>query len=574
MSLSRFYDVLREADGSLFIETSVTGFQLLHLPLLNKGTAFTDGERTLLNLHGLLPPRIDTLEQQIERNYRRFVKLGKPLEQHTFLRQLQDSNEVLFFALVQRHLQEMLPVIYTPTVGEAVRKFSSLYQSPRGLILSVDSPEHTREAVGNIPLDDVRMIVATDASAILGIGDQGLGGMAISIGKLAIYTTAGGIGPDKVLPVELDVGTDRGSLREDPDYLGVNRARLTGRPYRNFIDSFVGAVLERYPKTVIQWEDFAKETAFAVLERYRDVVPSFNDDIQGTGAMALAGVLSACRIKGEAITDQRFVITGAGAGGIGVAELIIQGLTEAGLSRAVALTRVLVLDSRGVLVTDRELEEYKRPYAQEPEFLESLGLEPGAALADVISCSQATVLIGLSGQGGQFTREVVDAVSANTDRPVIFPLSNPTDNTEVLPATALAWTDGKVLLAAGSPFAAVEHGGKRFEIAQGNNAFVFPGIGFGTVLSHARKVTDSMILAAAEALADYTAEKHPERLYPPVAELQPVSIEVAARVMAAAVEDGVAGEFGLYGLDRHALVQFVRDRFWHPEYLPYRLADD
>ncbi|HLR46501.1 MAG TPA: oxaloacetate-decarboxylating malate dehydrogenase, partial [Deinococcales bacterium] len=421
---------------------SVTGFQLLHLPLLNKGTAFTEQERTLLDLHGLLPPRIDTLDQQIERNYRRFEKLGDPLEQHTFLRQLQDSNEVLFFALVQQHLDEMLPVIYTPTVGEAVRKFSSLYQSPRGLILSVDSIGYAKEAVDNIPLDDVRMIVATDASAILGIGDQGLGGMAISIGKLAIYTTAGGIGPDKVLPVELDVGTNRGSLREDPDYLGVDRARLTGKPYRNFIDSFVETVVERYPKTVIQWEDFAKETAFAVLERYRNVVPSFNDDIQGTGAMALAGVLSACRIKEEDIADQRFVITGAGAGGIGVAELIIQGLMQAGLERSEALERVLVLDSRGVLRTDRELEAYKQPYAQDPEFLTGLGLEGDSTLGGIVTDSGATVLIGLSGQGGQFTREVVDAVSANTDRPVIFPLSNPTDNTEVLPATALAWTDG------------------------------------------------------------------------------------------------------------------------------------
>ena len=574
MSLSRFYDVLRADDGSRFIEAYVTGFQLLHLPLLNKGTAFTDSERTLLDLHGLLPPRIDTLDRQIERNYRRYSSLADPLEKHTFLRLLQDSNEVLFFAIVQQHLEEMLPIIYTPTVGDAVKNYSALYQSPRGLTLSTDSIEHADAAVDNLPLDDVRMIVATDASAILGIGDQGLGGMAISIGKLAIYTAAGGIGPDKVLPVELDVGTNRGSLREDPDYLGSDRARLTGRPYRNFVDQFVEAVRQRYPKVVIQWEDFAKDSAFAVLERYRNVVPSFNDDIQGTGAMALAGILSACRIKGESYRDQRILISGAGAGGIGVASALKQGLIQEGLSEEEARERIIVLDSRGVLSSDRELESYKQPFAQDPAYLASLGITSTSTLADIVRASRATALIGLSGQGGQFDREVVEAVHANAYRPIIFPLSNPTENTEVLPADALAWTDGKALVAAGSPFDPVGHGGTVHQIAQGNNAFVFPGIGFGAVLSRAQSVTDNMILASAFALADYTAEKHPGRIYPPVAELRSVSVQVAARVMAAAVQDGVAGEFGIYELDQHAMVQFVRERFWQPEYLPYRLPLD
>ena len=574
MSLSRFYDVLRADDGSRFIEAYVTGFQLLHLPLLNKGTAFTDSERTLLDLHGLLPPRIDTLDRQIERNYRRYSSLADPLEKHTFLRLLQDSNEVLFFAIVQQHLEEMLPIIYTPTVGDAVKNYSALYQSPRGLTLSTDSIEHADAAVDNLPLDDVRMIVATDASAILGIGDQGLGGMAISIGKLAIYTAAGGIGPDKVLPVELDVGTNRGSLREDPDYLGSDRARLTGRPYRNFVDQFVEAVRQRYPKVVIQWEDFAKDSAFAVLERYRNVVPSFNDDIQGTGAMALAGILSACRIKGESYRDQRILISGAGAGGIGVASALKQGLIQEGLSEEEARERIIVLDSRGVLSSDRELESYKQPFAQDPAYLASLGITSTSTLADIVRASRATALIGLSGQGGQFDREVVEAVHANAYRPIIFPLSNPTENTEVLPADALAWTDGKALVAAGSPFDPVGHGGTVHQIAQGNNAFVFPGIGFGAVLSRAQSVTDNMILASAFALADYTAEKHPGRIYPPVAELRSVSVQVAARVMAAAVQDGVAGEFGIYELDQHAMVQFVRERFWQPEYLPNRLPLD
>ncbi len=571
MSLSRFYDVLRERDGSRYIEAYVTGFQLMHLPLLNKGTAFTDEERTLLDLHGLLPPRIDTLKRQIDRNYRRYSSLEDPLEQHSFLRVLQDTNEVLFFAILHEHLEEMLPIIYTPTVGEAVKRFSAMYLSPRGLTLSIDSIDHASEAVNNVPLDDVRMIVATDASAILGIGDQGLGGMAISIGKLAIYTAGGGIGPDKVLPVELDVGTNRDSLREDPNYLGADRARLTGKPYRNFIDRFVDAVKQRYPKAVIQWEDFAKDSAFAVLERYRNVVPSFNDDIQGTGAMALAGVLSACRIKGEQLQDQRFLISGAGAGGIGVAEILLQGLEQTGLTREEALSRMLVLDSRGVLTTDRELEQYKQAYAHDPAFLEGLGTAANAGLASLAAAFKATALIGLSGQGGQFSRDLIETVHANTPRPIIFPLSNPTENTEVLPADAFEWTGGHALVAAGSPFPPVKLNGETFPVAQGNNAFVFPGLGFGSVLSRAHTVTDNMILAAAYALADYTADRHPDRLYPPVAELQQASIVVTARVMAAAVQDGVAGDFGIYELDEHAMVQFVRERFWRPEYLPYRL---
>jgi malate dehydrogenase (oxaloacetate-decarboxylating) len=574
MSLTTFYDVLRADDGSRYIEPYVSGYQLLRLPLLNKGTAFTSEERSLLGLHGLLPTRIDTLESQIDRAHHRYQALAEPIEKHVFLRLLQDNNEVLFFALVAGHLEEMLPVIYTPTVGEAVQRFSELYQSPRGLMLSPGTQRDATQAVSNVPLDDVRMIVATDSSAILGIGDQGVGGMAISIGKLAIYTTAGGIGPDKVLPVKLDVGTNRASLRQNPNYLGSDSPRLTGKPYERFVDQFVTATRNRYPKAVIQWEDFGKDTAFDILERYRKVVPSFNDDIQGTGAMALAGVLSACRIKGERLADQRIVISGAGAGGIGVAWTLIAGLQREGLTRAEALERVVVLDSRGVLVTDRELDGYKQAYAQEPSAVagwSAPGTVPG--LLEAIVGAKATVLIGLSGQGGQFTREVVDAVSANSDRPVIFPLSNPTMNSEALPEDLLAWTAGRAIMAVGSPFPPVVHEGVTFEIGQGNNAFVFPGLGFGSVLSQAQEVTDNMVLTAAFALADYTAVHHPDRVYPPVDELRAVSIQVAASVMGAAVEDGVAAELTLHELDLAGLTARVHEHFWLPEYLPYRLPE-
>jgi len=377
MPISRYYDVKRDEKGERYLEPYVTGFLLLRLPLLNKGTAFTEEERRLLGLEGLLPPHVHTLEEQKERVYRRYRLIQSPLEKHIYLRHLQDRNEVLFYALVVDHLEEMLPILYTPTVGEAVREFSHIYRYPRGFTASTKNIDRIDEALQNVPLEDVRLIVATDSSAILGIGDQGYGGMAISIGKLTLYTAAGGVGPDKTLPVELDVGTDREDLLKDPLYLGVRHRRLRGEEYFRFLDRFVEAVRRRYPKALIQWEDFAKETAFQVLERYRKVIPSFNDDIQGTGAVALAGVLSACRLKGERLSDQVVVVYGAGAGGIGVAWALVEGMKREGLSEEEAKARVLVLDSKGLLVEGRSMEDYKRPYAQRPERLWGCAL-PGS----------------------------------------------------------------------------------------------------------------------------------------------------------------------------------------------------
>jgi malate dehydrogenase (oxaloacetate-decarboxylating) len=575
MPLSRFYDVRRDERGDRFIEPYVDGFQLLRLPLLNKGTAFTEDERARLGLEGLLPPQFDGLGGQLARLEARYDLIAEPLERHVFLRLLQDRNEVLFYAFVARHLERVLPIIYTPTVGQAVQEFSAIYRVPRGLTLTAATAPRAAEALANVPLDDVRLIVATDASAILGIGDQGWGGMAISIGKLAIYTVAGGLGPDKTLPVVLDVGTDRASLRDDPHYLGVRAPRLRGAPYLEVVDRFVDAVRARYPKAVLQWEDLSKDTAFDVLERYRDVLPSFNDDIQGTGAVMLAGLLSACRIKGERLADQRIVISGAGAGGIGVAWAIVEGLVREGLSPEEAHARVAVLDSRGVLHDGRELDAYKRPFAQRAEAVAGWAAEgatPG--LLETVRGLRATALIGLSGQGGQFGEDVVRAVHAHTDRPIVFPVSNPTANTEVLPADALRWTDGQALVASGSPFDPVEQGGRTYPIGQGNNAFVFPGLGFGAVLARARKVTDSMVLSGAYALAAYTAALHPDRVYPPVADLRAVSIEVAAAVMGAATIDGVADEPAIAGLDHDERVAYVQARFWEPRYLPYRMPTE
>jgi malate dehydrogenase (oxaloacetate-decarboxylating) len=572
--VSRYYDVKRDEHGERYLEVAVTGFPMLRLPLLNKSTAFTRQERELLELDGLLPPHVSNIDEQKERQYRRFRLQHNDLEKHIFLRNLQDRNEVLFFALVEDHLEEMLPILYTPTVGEAVKLFSQIYRFPRGLTVAADYVDHLESTLLNVPLEDVRMIVATDSSAILGIGDQGFGGMAISIGKLSIYTVAGGVGPDKTLPVELDVGTDRADLIEDPLYLGTHQRRMTGAAYDHFLDRFVEAVSQRYPKAIIQWEDFSKDTAFKVLDRYRKVVPSFNDDIQGTGAVTLAGVLNALRIKNESITDQRIVIHGAGAGGIGVAWAIREGLKRAGLSEQDALERVFVMDSKGLLVSDRAMEDYKKGYCQSPESVQGwdcTGTTPN--LLETIKNVKATVLLGLSGQGGCFTEPVVRAMGANTERPIIFPLSNPTANTEVLPEDALRWTDGKALVATGSPFAdVIMDDGRKFPIGQGNNAFIFPGLGFGAVLSRAREITDNMVLEAAYTLRDETNAESLDagRVYPPIRNLREVSIRVATRVMAQALSDGVAAEYRIRGLDLDGLEAFARSRFWYPKYLPFK----
>jgi len=570
--VSRYYDVKRDKNGNRYLEVYVTGFLLQRIPLLNKSTAFTRGERRLLDLEGLVPAHITTLEEQKERVYRRYRMQDNSIEKHIFLRNLQDRNEVLFYALLVDHLEEMLPIIYTPTVGEAVRIFSHIYRLPRGLALSTENIDEADQAFDNVPLDDVRLVVATDSSAILGIGDQGFGGMAISIGKLSLYTGAGGVAPDKTLPIELDVGTDRDDLLQDPLYLGVRHRRLRGSAYYSFMDKFVQAFKKRYPRAILQWEDFSKEAAFTLLERYRKELPSFNDDIQGTGAVAWAGILGAMRVKKESPTDQVYVVYGAGAGGVGVAWAIIEGLKREGLSHEEALRRVFVLDSKGLLLKNRAMEEYKRPYAHDNEWIEGWDYSGKAPhLLEVIKNAKATVLLGLSGRHGAFNEPVVKAMYENTKQPVIFPLSNPTSSSEALPEDIIRWTDGNAIIATGSPFDPVEYKGRKYEIGQGNNAFIFPGLGFGAILSHAREITDGMVLAASYALAEYVDDSHIEKgmVYPYVHEMNKASVRVAAKVIKQAVDDGVTETDRFQGLSEEEICQYVERHFWKPEYLPY-----
>lgn len=571
--ISPYFDIKTDAEGQEYMEVYLEGIALLRLVLSNKGTAFTEDERVALGLDGLLPPQVNTLEQQVERVYRGFLREPDPIAKYQYLRALQERAETLFYALLERHLEEMMPIIYTPTVGQAVQQFSHLYQNPRGLSFSPLNIDRASGVVRNFPWNDVRMIVATDSSAILGIGDQGYGGLAIAIGKLAIYTIGGGVNPFHTMPVKLDVGTDRLELLNDEFYLGVRQRRLRGERYLAFLDKFVKSIHERWPRAVIQWEDLSKDVAFTVLERYRKQLPSFNDDIQGTGAVALAGALSGSRLKGETLAEQRFVILGAGAGGIGVAWAITQGLIREGLSAEEARDRVCVLDSGGLLVEGRTVEPYKQPFLQPREKIVGWQIANDIpTLLETIEHTKATVLLGLSGQAGSFNHPVVQAMARNTVRPMIFPLSNPTSACEALPEDILDWSEGRAIVATGSPFPDVERDGRLYPIGQGNNAFIFPGLGFGAILAECHEITDTMVLEAAYALAEYTAAAHLRagRIYPPIRELREVSVRVGARVIEQALKDGASTRTELAGRD---LDTYLRSRLWKPRYLPIVRGD-
>jgi malate dehydrogenase (oxaloacetate-decarboxylating) len=567
--LSRYFETFHDADGIEKMRVFASGHALLRLAPTNKGTAFPEGERVALGLDGLLPPHVTSLDEQVARVRAAYLNEPTSIDKYQHLRALQERNELLFYAVLERHLAEMLPIIYTPTVGQAVQQFSSLYQAARGLSLSTRNIDRATQVVQNTFYDDVRMIVATDSSAILGIGDQGYGGLAIAIGKLAIYTAGGGVSPYRSMPVGLDVGTDRGDLRDNPAYLGVRHERLVGEDYLAFMDTFVAAVKTRYPRAILQWEDLSKDTAFTVLERYRKQLPSFNDDIQGTGAMALAGVLSACKLRKERLADQRIIVYGAGAGGAGVAWAIRDGLMREGLSMKDALARIFVLDSKGLLMEGRQMEDYKQSLTKSQSDIAGWGGNAAPDLLTTIEQSKATILIGLSGRPGAFIEAHVHGMARNTARPVIFPLSNPTNSCEAVPADLLRWSDGRAIVATGSPFDPVPRpNGAMQEIGQGNNAFVFPGLGFGSVLANATEVTDNMVMAAAMALADSVDHEHLSAglVYPPISELREVSIAVTTRVIAQAFEDGVATTKKLSPATAEA---YVRSHFWRPHYLPF-----
>jgi malate dehydrogenase (oxaloacetate-decarboxylating) len=552
---------------------TLSGHDLIREPLLNKGSAFTPEERQKFGLEGLLPQSSVTIEIQLERMYESLSRFDDPLEKYVSLASLQDRNEHLYYRLLCDHLEELLPIVYTPTVGTATKQFSHVFQRGRGVWITPDLKGCIEKTLQNGARDrKIRLIVVTDNESILGIGDQGAGGMAISIGKLALYTAAAGINPAEVLPVSLDVGTNNETLLSDPLYLGWRERRLRGAQYTELLEEFVTAVKHRFPGALVQWEDFRKNNALNILDRYRDIVPSFNDDIQGTGAVALAGLFSAARVHGRKLTEERVIILGAGAAGLGIFRQIHAAMKSAGITGTDLHRSIAVLDSHGLLVNDGRLtDDYKLEMAWPEALAADMGLAPDCRNLESLSENyQPTVLIGTSGQKGAFTEKAVKSMFAGTKRPVILPLSNPTDQAEATPHDIYAWTNGKALVATGSPFEDVLSDGRRIRVGQGNNAFIFPGIGLGILASRSRVVSDSMFSAAAKALAESvsTAELESGLLYPPIDKLRDVSVHVAEAVMKVAAAEKLSADATQTDY-REQLKAFM----WAPEYVDYEPED-
>jgi malate dehydrogenase (oxaloacetate-decarboxylating) len=558
--------------GADALEVPFGGHLLLERALLNKGTAFTREERRTLGLLGLLPPHEDTLDEQAARAFEAYGAKPTDLERHIYLRQLQDTNETLFYRLLLDHLAEMMPIVYTPTVGVACEQYSHIYRRPRGLFIAYTERDDIDAILENAASPRVEVIVVTDGERILGLGDQGAGGMGIPIGKLSLYTACGGIHPATTLPILLDVGTNNEDRLRDPLYLGWRHERISGSEYDQFVDAFVQAVRRKFPRVLLQWEDFAQLHAGALLDRYRDQLCTFNDDIQGTAAVTTGTLLAAVAGAGGRLGDQRVAIVGAGSAGCGIAEQLVAAMVEEGRTEAEARSSFFLIDRPGLLHDGLDgLRTFQRMLAQPKDRVASWRAAEGQpiGLLDVVRNARPTILIGTSGQPGTFTEEVVRAMLTYAERPIIFPLSNPTSRAEATPADLIAWTDGRALIATGSPFADVTHAGRRFPIAQCNNSYIFPGLGLGILASGARRVSDSMFMAAARALANYsTAGRDPAApLLPPLAESRRVSRAIALAVAAAAQKDGLATPRAAEELER-----LVDAKIWQPRYLPITLA--
>ena len=566
------------------LQVPYTGAELLERPLLNKDTGFDESERQVFGLRGLLPPRVATIEEQVSLELEHIHSKSDDLERYIGLSSLQDRNETLFYRVLLENLEEFLPIVYTPTVGRACQTFSHIMRRPRGLWITPADQDRIPDLLRNarpelsstgVGIEDVRLIVATDNERILGLGDQGAGGMGIPVGKLSLYTAGAGIYPAHTLPVSLDVGTDNEELLADPLYVGYRQRRLRGAEYDDFLEAFVAAILDVCPRAVLQWEDFKQHNAIRILDRYRHRITSFNDDIQGTGAVVLAGILAAVRAVGRPLGEQRFVFLGAGAAGTGIARLVRTAMMGEGLDAASAKRAIVTVDTKGLVFADRDqLDEDKREFALTGAELALYGFTGLAAtgrvdLAGVIAKVQPTMLIGTSGVPGAFTEAAIREMAAHADRPVIFPLSNPTAKTEAIPADILAWTGGRALIATGSPFEPVTLGGATHVIGQANNVFIFPGMGLGAIVAEAREITDEMFLLAARTLAEMVS---PERLalgalYPAVSDLRQVSRQIAAKVVCQSRDCGVGR---LYRDEE--VFDAVDSAMWYPNYLPYRPA--
>jgi malate dehydrogenase (oxaloacetate-decarboxylating) len=552
------------------ITTALSGYNLLADPLLSKGTAFTEAERDAFGLHGLLPPTIGMLDEQVSRRLQALRSLSADLERYAFLRDLQDTNETLFSALLVQNIEELLPLVYTPTVGAGCQEFSRLFRKPRGLFLSIPHKDRIDQILANAYFDGVEAIVVTDGERILGLGDQGANGMGIPIGKLALYTACGGLHPATTLPVILDVGTDNQDCLADPLYIGWRHERVRGQDYDDFVEAFVSAIERRWPHVLLQWEDFAKSNATRILERYRNRIVTFNDDIQGTASVATGTLLSAMNVTGMPLTEQRVAVMGAGSAGCGIASLILRAMVEAGLGQDEAARRFFMVDRDGLLVDGMTgIEPFQKPFLQKKEAVEGWLLDhpDKIALLDVVRHAKPTVLIGVSGQPGAFSQAIVRAMAEHNARPVIFPLSNPTSRAEATPEDLEIWTEGRVVVGTGSPFPPLTRDGARFKVDQTNNSYVFPGVGLGVIAVKAQRVTDGMFMAAAKALAGASPARNNARrnLLSPVSQLRDVALTVALAVAYQAHKEGLTDDIATDQIEAA-----IRAKIWTPRYLPYR----
>ncbi|MFT4608999.1 MAG: malate dehydrogenase (oxaloacetate-decarboxylating) [Cellvibrionaceae bacterium] len=553
--------------SALYIPHS--GPSLLETPLLNKGSAFSAQERVSFNLTGLIPPRYESIEEQVERAYMQYSSFDEPINKHIYLRAIQDNNETLYYRLIKEHINEMMPIIYTPTVGDACEQFSDIYRSSRGLFISYSERHQMDDILRNATKRKVKVIVVTDGERILGLGDQGIGGMGIPIGKLSLYTACGGISPAYTLPVMLDVGTNNEKLLVDPMYMGARHKRIGQKEYDEFVDMFISAVQRRWPEVMLQFEDFAQPNAMPLLERYREKICCFNDDIQGTAAVAVGTILAACKSKNTMISQQRVAFVGAGSAGCGIAEMIVKQMCSEGISDSQARRQVLMIDRFGLLTEGMQgLRDFQQRLVQSTKSLEAWTFSGDyASLLDVVNCAKPDILIGVSGQAGLFSELVIRSMKKHCDLPIIFPLSNPSRQVEATPEQVIEWTDGQVIIATGSPFKPVEYKGKVYPIAQCNNSYIFPGIGLGVIVAEASLISDAMLMVTSATLAEASplAINGGGALLPAISDIAGLSKKIAFEVAKVAMQEGLALE-----VSDEVIYERIEKNFWLPEYRPYK----
>lgn len=563
------YEQHIDKNGNPYFEVSTSDYKLILNPLLNKGTGFSNKEREHFKLFGLLPPEESTIVEQRNRSYKAFKSKETDLDKYIYLRDLQDSNETLYYSLLCEHITEMMPIVYTPTVGDACTNFSHIYRRPRGIFVAYPYRDRIDQILANLRFDQVKAIVVSDGERILGLGDQGAGGMGIPIGKLALYCACSGIHPSATLPVLLDTGTNNPELIKDPLYLGWRHERVRGKDYDDFVDAFVIALKKRFPHILLQWEDFALQNATRLLEKYRDQLCTFNDDVQGTAAIATGTLFAAVQVTGIPLTEQRIVILGAGTAGCGIAELIVHAMMEDGLSEQEARDHIFMVDRDGLLIEGmKNLLPFQQKLLKSKDIVANWHLENSniISLKDVIKNLHPNALLGVSGQPGLFTEDLIREMAAHVKQPIIMPLSNPITHSEAKPSDLMIWTDNRAVIGTGSPFGNIVKNGQLFRVDQTNNVYIFPGMGLGLIAGKVKKVTDKMFMAAAKALADCSPAKGDPNanLLPPLTQVRDISFKVATAVLKEAIKSDLADD-----LSDQEIEECIQRHVWKPEYVPY-----